>query len=222
MNLIIYFLQKTVGQKVIVGLTGLGLCLFVLIHMIGNLFILLGPEAYNGYANKLHEFPLFIAFEIGLLIFFLGHIVLSVLLFQKNRAARGEVYYQKKPKGDKSTSFIHNLIVFQAGVLFIFLIFHLISFKFGPYYETILEGQATRDIYRLVVKNFKIPFYTIGYSLALVVLFIHLLRGLTASFKTLGLGHPVYLFYVNKLALVFASVVTMGFLIPIWYVFIYL
>ncbi|MDE0092176.1 MAG: succinate dehydrogenase, partial [Oligoflexia bacterium] len=75
MNLLIYFLQKTVGQKIVIGLTGLGLSLFILIHMLGNLLILSGPSAYNKYAHKLHEFPGFILLELGLLLFFTGHIV---------------------------------------------------------------------------------------------------------------------------------------------------
>lgn len=69
MNNLIYFLKGTIGQKMIVGLTGLGLCLFVLIHMLGNLLILSGPDAYNSYAHKLHEIFLLEVFELGLLIF---------------------------------------------------------------------------------------------------------------------------------------------------------
>ena len=35
------------------GLTGLGLALFVLFHMLGNLLIFAGAETYNLYAHKL-------------------------------------------------------------------------------------------------------------------------------------------------------------------------
>ncbi len=222
MNLLIYFLQKTVGQKIIVGMTGLGLCLFVLIHMLGNLFILSGPEAYNEYAHKLHEFPLFIVFELGLLAFFLGHILLSVLLSIKNKKAKGKIFYKKRIGGEKNSSLTHRLLIFQGGVLLIFLVFHLLSFKFGPHYETPFKEEAVRDIYQLVVESFKNPLYTMGYSAVQFILFIHLLRGIPASFKTFGLSHPVYLSFVEKLAWAFALVVTLGFLTPIWYIFIFL
>lgn len=222
MNLLIHFLQRTIGQKIVVGLTGLGLCLFVLIHMLGNLFILFGPEAYNNYAHKLHEFPFLIALELGLLAFFLGHILLSVLLTIKNKRARGDVSYAKTAKGGKSSPFIHNFLIFQGGILFIFLIFHLSSFKFGPHYETLLEGVTVRDLHKLVVENFKSPLYTIGYSFVLFILSIHLLRGLPASFKTLGFSHPAYFSLIEKLAWIFTLTVTFGFLAPIWYVFIFL
>ena len=221
MNLFIYLLQKTIGQKIVIGLTGLGLSLFILIHMLGNLLILSGPSAYNQYAHKLHEFPGFILLELGLLFFFVGHIALSLLLLIKNKKARGETSYLFQAKGDKKTKLVHRFLWFQAGVLFLFLIFHLWSFKFGPYYETQLNGEPVRDIYKLVFKSFKSPFYTISYSLVLLILSIHLFRGLPASFKSLGLNHPFYLSLVEKLSVWFAVLITLGFLAPIWYIFIY-
>ena len=220
MGILIHFLQKTIGQKIVVGLTGLGLCFFILIHMLGNLFILSGPEAYNRYAHQIHEFSLFLFLELGLLIFFLAHILLSILLFIRNKSARGDPY-KRSPKGDKASPFTHKFLVFQGGILLIFLVFHLLSFKFGPRYETFLDGQVVRDIYQLVVENFKKPLYTVSYSFSLSILFIHLLRGLPASFKTLGLNHPTYLLFVDKLSWLFAITVSLGFLAPIWYIFIF-
>ena len=115
MNLFLHFLQRTIGQKIVVGLTGLGLCFFVLIHMLGNLFILSGPEAYNSYAHTLHELPLFFILELGLLFFFLGHILLSVLLSIKNKKAKGETSYRKGFGGEKGISPSHSLLLFQGG-----------------------------------------------------------------------------------------------------------
>jgi len=110
-----------VGQKIVLGLTGLGLCGFVLIHMIGNLFILGGPEAYNSYAYKLHKLPGFILLELGLLVFFAGHILLSLLLQIRNRQARGEQAYKKSSKDIKKTSIIHHFLWVQGALLVVFL-----------------------------------------------------------------------------------------------------
>jgi len=221
-NLFISFLQKTIGQKIVVGLTGLGLCLFVLIHMLGNLLILSGPEAYNNYAYKLHDFPGLLLLEFGLFIFFIGHILLSILLQLKNKKAKGSISYQKEAQGIKKTNFIHKFILSQGILLLIFLVLHLWSFKFGTYYETELNGKKVRDIYLLVVENFQKPLYTFGYSFILLILFNHLLRGFPASFKTLGLSHPLYVSWIEKLAWFFSLIVTFGFLAPIWYIYIYL
>ena len=220
MNLLISFLQKTVGQKIAVGLTGLGLCGFVLIHMMGNLFILAGPDAYNNYAYKLHELPGVLILELGLMAFFTGHILLSVLLQIKNRQARGEPSYKQAVRDIKKTSIIHHFLWVQGTLLFVFLIVHLLSFKFGAYYETELNGKTVRDIYRLVVEGFKKPSYTLGYSFILFILSIHLLRGFPASFKTLGLSHPTYVSWVENLSWIFTAVVTFGFLAPVWYIYL--
>ena len=222
MNFLIYFLQKTVGQKIVVGLTGLGLSLFVLIHMLGNLFILSGPDAYNKYAHKLHEIPVFELFEIGLLLFFAGHIVLSLLLQIKNKKARGDTSYHLQAQGEKKTKLAHRFLWFQGGVLLVFLVFHLWSFKFGTYYETQLNGKPIRDIYKLVVESFKSPFYILSYSFTLLILSIHLFRGLPASFKSLGLSQPFYLSLIEKVSIFFTFFVILGFLVPIWYIFFYL
>ena len=221
MNFLIYFLQRTIGQKIAVGLSGLGLCLFLLVHMLGNLLILSGPLAYNRYAHKLHEIPLFLLAELGLLAFFAGHILLSLLLAAKNKTARGASAPQLKIKGGKRAPRRHHLLWLQGAVLLVFLGFHLWSFKFGPYYETVIDGQKARDIYRLVEKSFKNPLYIISYSLVLCVLCVHVLRGLPASFKSLGFS-SLYMPFIEKFSWVFAFGVTLGFLAPIWYLFLYL
>src|ERR1700690_3704158 len=66
---------STVGSKFLVALTGLALSGFVIVHMLGNLQIFLGPDAINEYARKLKELgPLLWVARIGLLAIFLLHI----------------------------------------------------------------------------------------------------------------------------------------------------
>ena len=222
MSFVTYFLKKNQGQKQIVGLTGLGLCLFVLIHMAGNLLILAGPSAYNRYAHSLHELRLFVFFELGLLALFVGHIVLSLFLWIKNRKAKGEGLRQRPARGKKALPWQHRLLWLQGGLLIFFLAFHLYSFKFGPYYETLLDGRPVRDIYRLVLESFKKPAYTVGYSLVLLLLSIHLFRGLPAALKSLGMSHPTLLSFVNGLSWLFTLGVSLGFLVPVWYIYFFL
>ena len=222
MNLLISFLQKTVGQKIVIGLTGLGLCGFILIHMLGNLFILSGPEAYNKYAYKLHQIPGFIVLELGLLGFFVGHILLSLLLQIRNRNARGSASYKKTSKGVKKTNLVHHFLWVQGALLMVFLVVHLLSFKFGTYYETQIDGKTVKDVYRLVVEGFKKPAYTFGYSFILLILSVHILRGFPASFKTLGLSHPTYISWIETFSWVFTAIITFGFLAPIWYIYFWL
>ena len=49
------FVGSTIGRKVIMAVTGAILFGFVLVHMIGNLQVYLGPEALNHYGVFLRE-----------------------------------------------------------------------------------------------------------------------------------------------------------------------
>lgn len=60
----------SICRKQIVGLTGLGLAVFVMIHMSGNLLMFVGPRAYNEYSHALTSSPLIYAAELGLVAFF--------------------------------------------------------------------------------------------------------------------------------------------------------
>ena len=202
----------------IVALTGLGLCLYVLIHMLGNLLILSGPETYNGYAHRLHQFFLLEILEIGLLIFFVGHIFLAVLVNIKNLSARPQKY-KAQAKGEKKTSLSDRVLALQGAILLVFLVLHLLTFKFGPYYETLLDGESVRDIFRLVREVFQNPLYVVGYSVALLVLCYHLIHGLAASVKSLGFSHPQYTPWVERFSLIFGLGVFLGFLIQPFYVY---
>ena len=222
MENLILFLQKTIGQKIIIGLSGLGLCGFLLVHMLGNLLILKGPEAYNLYAHKLDGMILIKILEIALVVFFLSHIVLSVLINIKNLKARGESY--KKPAffSKKRSSLADRALIFQGLALFVFLVIHLLSFKFGPYYERVIEGEAVRDIYLLVAETFSKPLWAGGYSLIFCILAFHLIHGLPASVKSLGFYHPSYTPWVEKFGWLFGLGIALGFLAPVGYIFFFL
>src|SRR5438105_14978409 len=71
------FFDSSVGAKVTVALTGLGLVGFTIFHMIGNLKVFddSGPQAINAYAHFLkHDLGLLLwLFRAGLLAIFVLH-----------------------------------------------------------------------------------------------------------------------------------------------------
>jgi len=60
MNWFIKFLTSSIGQKLIMSLTGLFLIVFLLVHLIGNLQLLIpdGGEAFNVYAKFMTTNPI--------------------------------------------------------------------------------------------------------------------------------------------------------------------
>ncbi len=205
-----------------IGLSGLGLCGFLLVHMLGNLLILRGPEAYNLYAHKISGMLFIKILEIALLLFFAAHILLSVLITLRNRKAAGAPYKKPALFSKKRSPLADRFLALQGLALFVFLAIHLLTFKFGAYYETVIGGEPARDIYRLAAETLKKPLYAGGYSLIFAVLGFHLIHGLPASFKSLGFYHPALSPWIQKLGWLFGLSIALGFFAPVCYVFFFL
>ena len=92
-------LSTSIGQKLVMAMTGLLLCGFLVAHLAGNLFLFVGADAYNGYAHALHEKEaLLMVAEVGLFALFLTHIGLAISTSTANRKARREGYVEKETK----------------------------------------------------------------------------------------------------------------------------
>src|SRR5829696_3804792 len=88
------FFDSSVGAKITVALTGLGLVAFTIFHMIGNLKVFQGPEAINKYAYVLkHDLGALIWIaRAGLLAIFVLHLALAIRLTVRSAAARPVAY----------------------------------------------------------------------------------------------------------------------------------
>ena len=124
------------------------------------------------------------------------------------------------PGGKKATSLWQKSLLAQGAVILVFVILHLITFKFGTHYEVRYEGKTVRDIFRLVEESFQNPATVIWYVLALLVLSVHLFHGLSSSFKSLGLDHPRFTPYIEKAGGLYAVCVTAGYIsLPLYLFF---
>lgn len=217
----ICWLGSSVGRKQLIGVSGLGLSLFVLIHMAGNMLILASPEAYNKYSHALVTNPLIYAAEVGLVLLFLAHLGLALRLSWSNFRAR-DTRYAVWPNGAKRTSPVQRSLWAQGLLILVFVILHLITFKYGPHYSVTYDGVEMRDLHRLVLEVFSQPGYVVWYVIALIVLGLHLWHGVRSSFQTLGVNHPRYNCAIKFLGRCYAVVVTAGFLSqPIYVYFIH-
>lgn len=183
------FTRSTVGKKFLVAITGLGLSGFLLSHMAGNLLLLVSAEAYNKYSHSLVTNPLIYVAEAGLVFLFLLHLGLAISLWLDNRAARDNRYLVS-PK-NKGTTFAAKSMIYTGLLTLVFLVLHLITFKYGAHYTVNYNGVEMRDMYRLVAEEFQKPLYIAWYLFALVVLGLHLSHGLSATVQSLGLGSSI-------------------------------
>jgi len=211
--------KSSIGKKFLMGLSGLVWSGFVFGHMAGNMLILVSGDAYNMYGHAIvSNKPLLYGTEIILMCALITHVVLAALLTLENQKAR-PVGYVSEPAGAKRASVAAKTMKYTGSIVLFFLIYHLITFKYGPHYTTTVNGVEMRDMHRLVVEVFQNPIYVVGYLVSLGLLATHLKHGFSASFQSLGFRHPRYTPFLKTLSIVYAVVVAAGFISQPLYVF---
>jgi len=202
------------------GVTGLLWSGFVMTHMLGNLLIFVGPDAYNKYGHAIVSNPLLYLAEAALVLTLLGHIVYGIRLKYINTAAR-EQKYALPTNGPKAARFQSKFMIFHGSLILVFLIYHLITFKFGPHYTTVVDGVEMRDLHRLIIEVFQSPAYVAWYIVCLIGLCFHLSHGFYSAFCSLGFYHPRYSVLLNRFGFVYAAVVSIGFISQPIYVYFF-
>ncbi len=211
---------SSVGKKIMTGVTGLALCVFIAEHLIANSLMFLGPDAFNAYTHKLTTMGgLLYALEGGLVLAFLLHAVTGISIWLNKRRARPQAYVSRlSSKGGASKqTFSSRTMIYTGLVLLVFIVVHLKTFKYGPNYETLVDGVRMRDLYRLVVEVFQSPAYAFGYVAVMALLGFHLRHGFWSAFQSLGVSHPRYVPIIYRFGILFAFVIALGFLVlPLW------
>lgn len=174
--------RSSVGQKILMAVSGAMLSFFLLVHGIGNSMTFFGSEAFNAYAEKLHSLGVLVPlFELGLLAVFLLHIFLGLTLFLQNNQARPVRYQVEKSSGGRTPG--SRTMPYTGVVILIFLMVHLVNFHFTEH--SIPISAIVRNVLRQ-------PIYALFYISALAVLALHISHGFWSLFQSLGLNHPKY------------------------------
>lgn len=211
-------LSSSVGSKFLIALTGLFLFLFLVAHLAGNLLFIAGPDAFNHYSHTLISNPLILVAEFGLVAIFLLHIFKTVTLVLANRGARPERYAAHKwakSKNDRSRKSLSSTTMILTGTItLLFVVTHLVTFKFGPYYET---AEGIRDLYRLQLAVFSDPAYVAFYLVCMSVIGFHLWHGISSAAQSFGLDSPQWTPRIVWTGRLLTAVITAGFaLLPVF------
>jgi succinate dehydrogenase / fumarate reductase cytochrome b subunit len=204
------YFSSSIGKKQIMALTGFGLVGFTASHLLGNLLVLCGADAFNVYAHTLTSNPLIYVAEAGLVGMFLLHIVLAVLIKVQNGQARPHGYYVRTKTGQGET-FASLTMPYTGMILLVFICLHLWNFKYGSNYSTTVDGEQIRDIYRTVLEYFSNPLYVCWYVFAMITLGIHTSHGFQSMFQSWGINHPKYTPMIKAASLGYGVFVGFGF-----------
>jgi succinate dehydrogenase cytochrome b subunit len=214
------FFASSVGSKYLIALSGLSLVGFLILHLAGNLLVLVSRDAFNGYSDRLIHNPLLIPAELGLLALFLLHVYKTVKLWFGSRDSRPTGYAQSKWARHTSRKSVASTTMILSGTfLFVFVLLHLVTFKYGPHYLT-ADHPAQRDFYRLVVEVFSKPGYVLFYVVSMVIIGFHLWHGASSAFQSLGVDQAGLASKIRAAGWGLAVLIAGGFLIiPVWIFF---
>jgi succinate dehydrogenase / fumarate reductase cytochrome b subunit len=219
---------SSVGKKVLVALTGLLLVGYLVLHLLGNLTLLIpdGGEAFNKYAHFLEGLlhgGLVVVFEVGLIILFVIHGIYAVIvaLIDKERA-RPQKYAKVADAGGLSRkSLASRSMILTGPMILIFVIIHVWMFKFADHPRVSYHGVEVKDLYTVVVAAFKNPAIMIAYLVAMVLLGAHLWHGAWSAFQSLGWNSDRHIKVLTRVSVAAAIILGGGFLILPPYVFFF-
>ena len=205
--------SSSVGSKILIGLTGVLLFLYLLIHIAGNLVVFLGPAAFNTYAFTLESNPLLPLVELVLLSWFVIHIYKTVRMFLSNQSARPVAYAKKKSAGYTSRKTFSSSTMIISGLwLLVFLLIHVKAFHdgWGNQYEWPAGG---RDLYRQEMETFQNPLMVAFYVISMMVVGSHLWHGISSAFQSLGAGQPAWTRFILPAGKIIAVLIAGGFIV---------
>jgi succinate dehydrogenase / fumarate reductase, cytochrome b subunit len=199
------FFGTSIGLKIVMAVTGVALCLFVLGHMAGNLQVFQGAGPLNDYAKLLRREPALLwAARLGLLAAVGLHIYAYLALTKKNSAARSVGY---REVARKESSFASRSMTLTGPLVLAFIVFHILHLTTGTVHPDYHEG----DVYANLVSGLRVVWVSVFYLLAMAALGFHLWHGVWSMFQTLGANQPRYRSFGRRFATAFTLVVCLGF-----------
>lgn len=204
-------------KKSIIALTGLFLCIFLIVHLSANCILLLpehiARDAYNSYSTTLRESPLIKIIAYVLYLSIVLHAFYALLITLKNRKAKPQRYVVDNSK--ENSSWTSKNMGILGVLILIFILIHLANFwariKLGLGEEVGVDAQGNKDVYEVTYSLFQNIYYVIFYTLISIPLAFHLHHGLKSAFKTLGFYHKKGLKILAKIALIYAVIMGIGF-----------
>jgi succinate dehydrogenase / fumarate reductase, cytochrome b subunit len=225
-----HFFTSSIGKKLIMGLTGLFLITFLIVHCGVNSMIFFndGGETFNHWAHFMGTNLIIRTMEIGLFAGLLLHIVQGLMLWYQNSRARPVKYAMNK--ASSNSKWYSRSMGLLGTLLLMFLVLHIFHFwtpsRLGgiggihALEETSLSAYNNQQALNLFAEM-KLVFVdnlliVIIYVLGVISLFWHLVHGFQSAFQTFGINHKRYTPVIKAIGVGYSIIVCILFaLMPI-------
>lgn len=217
------FLTSSIGRKLIMSLTGIFLILFLIVHLAGNLQLLIPDEGktFNLYAKIMTTNPLIQTISILLYVTILLHAVQGWLIWRKNKQARGDNGYAvKKTRAVSTDSWPARNMGWLGTIIFVFIAIHMYQFwlqmKFDYLPYATYDGEQVKNLYAPVKAVFTNLGFVLFYIGAQATIAFHLDHGFQSAFQTLGINHKKYTPAIKFIGKAYSILIPLGFaIIPV-------
>ncbi len=220
---------SSIGKKLVMGLTGISLLLFLIVHAGINACIFADLDLFNAedngeMFNKAAHFMgatvLIRMMEFGLFAGIILHIIQGYLLEMQNRKSRSVGY--AKPMGNDGSKWYSRSMALLGTLILLFLIVHLGHFWVSARFThsglepVIYNGVLMHDMFGLMKVTFSELWVVIVYVLGCIALYFHLMHGFTSAFRTIGVSNKKYLVLLNSIGAGYSLIISLAFaLMPV-------
>ncbi|MBS1920701.1 MAG: succinate dehydrogenase cytochrome b subunit [Bacteroidetes bacterium] len=202
---------SSVGKKLVMGLTGLFLISFLVVHVGINACIWANDDGamFNRAAHFMGSSYVIRILEIGLMAGFLIHIIQGLVLEFQNRSKR-TVGYQVN-LGNRGSKWYSRSMGLLGTLILLFLIIHLSQFWYpNRSHQGWLLGEEL-NLFDRMKTTFSELWVVIIYVLGCFSLCWHLVHGFQSAFRTLGVSNNRYLSMINNIGIGFSVIVSLVF-----------
>jgi len=206
-----FFLSSSIGKKISMGLTGLFLISFLIVHVSVNscIFINDGGITFNAAAHFMATNPLIRLIEIGLFAGLILHIIFALLLTLENKKARPIGYL--KINGAANSNWYSRSMGILGSLLLIFLVVHLAHFWIDTKIAVFTGKADKHNTFNEMKEVFSDWYIIVLYLIGVGSLLFHILHGFQSAFQTLGLNHKKYTPIIKKIGIWFSIIVCLLF-----------
>jgi succinate dehydrogenase / fumarate reductase cytochrome b subunit len=191
--------------KAAMAVSGVGLALWLTLHMAGNLLWLFGPSVMDTYGSVLHGSGLLWPVRLLLVGGLAVHVAGAWLTTRRAQAARPMRYHKLQPSASTLAS---RTMRWTGLVLFGFLGYHVLS-VYGVGHEHV-SGAFHHNLSALLMQ----PWDALLLSVAAGLVAMHLAHGLGSAFISLGAISPRHEPWLRRALRIWGYAVTAGFLLP--------
>jgi succinate dehydrogenase / fumarate reductase, cytochrome b subunit len=223
-----HFFTSAIGKKIVMGLTGLFLIAFLVIHVGLNACIfydlpIFDPNDNGAMFNKASHFMgstlVMRLLEIVLFAGIILHIIQGWSLEVQNRQKRKQGYQVNL--GNRGSKWYSRSMGILGTLIFLFLVIHISDFWIPSRITHNLpqanyRGVEMHDMFIKMYNSFQNPVVVVLYLLGVLALTYHLFHGFHTAFRSMGVHNKKYLAMLESLGYGFTIIVCVLFaLMPI-------